>query len=449
MPEIKIRIDDLVLDGDNPRITHAEAQQQVFQKVVRDQKAKLVRLAESIVEHGLSPIERLMVLEVNQKPKRYVALEGNRRVTALKLLTNPAAMTGLVMPDGMQRSMERLAKIFDRSKVEPIDAYEVSSRDESRYWIELRHNGEDHGRGVVPWKPIVASRFRKKEPTIQAFDAVIEHGGFDEEAAENIREGFSLTTLRRLMDSKDVRAELGLTVENGQLHTVLPGSELIKSLKKIVLDIAAKNVDSRRFNKTEKMLEYVRGFGKADKPDFSKKVASRPVEGIQKTEFAKARARRGTSKKAASGERRNVVPKNCALNVTNNRIAEIYQELRTLKIDEARNAIAVLMRVFLELSVDHWLEKNKISLRFTPAGSGREQPKKLDKKLAEAVDVLVKVGVPEANFKAIIRSLSVRTSPMNIDLFHQYVHDRFATPSPSELTAAWDHAQPLFERVWA
>jgi hypothetical protein len=39
-------------------------------------------------------------------------------------------------------------------------------------------------------------------------------------------------------------------------------------------------------------------------------------------------------------------------------------------------------------------------------------------------------------------------SPMNIDLFHKYVHDRFATPSPGELTAAWDHAQPLFEKIW-
>jgi hypothetical protein len=57
--------------------------------------------------------------------------------------------------------------------------------------------------------------------------------------------------------------------------------------------------------------------------------------------------------------------------------------------------------------------------------------------------------VPRAHFAAITRSLSVKTSPMNIDLFHLYVHDRFATPSPSELTAAWDHAQPLFEKIWS
>ena len=448
MSEIKLRIDDLVLDGDNPRITHAESQHQAYQKVVRDQRTKLVRLAESIVEHGLSPIEKLMVLEVSGKPKRYVALEGNRRVATLKLLSNAPALTGLEMPDAMRRSLERLAGVFDRSKIEPIDAYEVASRQEGRFWIELRHNGEDSGRGVVNWKPIVAARFRKKDPAIQALDMVMENGGFEEEEAEAIRTDFSLTTFRRLMESKDVRAALGLTVENGQLQTVLPGSELIKPLRKIVRDIAEKTVDSRKFNKTERMVEYVEAFGKADKPDFSKKTGSRPVESIQKTEFAPAaRARRGATRRSPNAERRHVVPKNCPINISNNRIAEIYQELRTLKLGDSRNAIAVLMRVFLELSVDHFLETNGGSLRF-PAPGGGDQLKKLDRKLAETVDLLVKLGVPKTHFAAITRSLSVATSPMNINLFHLYVHDRFATPSPSELTAAWDHAQPLFEKIW-
>ena len=41
MAEIKLKIDDLVLDNDNPRITHSEGQQQALQKVVKDQRTKL------------------------------------------------------------------------------------------------------------------------------------------------------------------------------------------------------------------------------------------------------------------------------------------------------------------------------------------------------------------------------------------------------------------------
>lgn len=447
MGQVQLKIEHLVLDNDNPRITRAEGQQQALQKVVKEQKLKLVRLAESIAEKGLSPIERLMVMQVSEKPKRYIALEGNRRVATLKLLSNPAVMTGLEMPDGVQRRIEQLARVFERTKVEPIDCYESPSREDGRYWIELRHNGEDEGRGVVAWKPIVAARFRKREPAIQALDLVLEHGGFSEDEADELRSGFSLTTLRRVVESREARAEIGLDVKDGQLLTNLPASEVIKPLKKIVRDIAAKNVGSRTFNKTPDMLGYLRGFGRADKPDLAKKVGARPVDSIAKGDFAKAPKAPRARRASAATERRNVVPKSCSLNVTDNRIAEIYQELRTLKLAEARNAVAVLSRVFLEMSVDHFLEQHGISLKATSPGR-REHFKKLDNKLAEAVDTLVSIGVPKSHFAAINRSLKVKTSPMNIDLFHLYVHDRFATPSPAELTAAWDHAQPLFEKIW-
>lgn len=450
MPRIEIKIEELVLDNDNPRITHADGQQQALQKVVKDQKMKLVRLAESIVEHGLSPIDKMMVMEVSAKPRRFIALEGNRRVTALRLLANPAAMTGLDMPNGMQRAIERLSTIFERNKVEPIEAFEVPSREDGRYWIELRHNGEDEGRGVVAWKPVVAARFREKGPDIQALDMVLEHGGFSEEQAQEIRSGFPLTTLRRLLDSREVLKELGLSVKGKKLLTKLPGDEIIKPLRKMVKDIAEKNVDSRSLNKGERLLEYVQGFKRADRPDLSKAVGEeRPVEGIKKTEFQRSAAKGASSsrRKITPVNRHQVVPRSCRLNVTDNRIGEIYQELQSLRLEGARNAIAVLLRVFLEMSIDHFLEANGGSLTFQRPG-GPEKFKTLDKKLAETVDMLVSMGVSKSDFSSLTRDLTVKSSPMNMDLFHSYVHDRFATPSPPELTAAWDHAQPLFEKIW-
>jgi hypothetical protein len=451
MPMIKLRIEQLVLDNDNPRITRSESQHQALQKIIRDQKTKLVRLARSIVDRGLSPIERLMVLEVSANPKRYIAIEGNRRVAALRLLTNPSAMTGLEMPDGMQKALESLAKVFDKSKVEPIECYEVPSREEGRYWIELRHNGEDQGRGVVSWKPIVAARWRNRDPAIQAFDMVIEHGGFSEDEAEAIRSGFPLTTLQRLMETPDVRSMLGLTLKSGSLHTTLPAAELIKPLKKIVLDLAdPKGGTSRKLNKKEQMVDYINDLGKSDKPDLSKATGvERPIESLQKSEFTKS-SRKAPARKLPPNpaDRKQIVPKSCSVNVTDNRIAEIYKELRALKLADARNAIAVLLRVFLELSVDHFLERNKVSLESKDPKSGKTFFKSLDKKLEESVDILVKAGATRKEFASIMRSLSVKSSPLNTDLLHSYIHDRRSTPSPQELTAAWNNAENLFEKIW-
>ena len=152
--------------------------------------------------------------------------------------------------------------------------------------------------------------------------------------------------------------------------------------------------------KTADMLNYVReDLGAEHLPDFSKAhLKERSLDEIPISEFPK---RVVTRRRPDPSDRKEVVPKGCPINVTDNRISEIYKELRTLKLGEARNAIAVLLRVFLELSVDHWLERNGISLKFTPPG-GREKYKTLDKKLAEVVDHLVSLGVSRDHFASVI-----------------------------------------------
>lgn len=448
MPEIKLKIADLVLDHDNPRITHAAGQQEALQKIINDQKTKLVKLAQSIATHGLNPMDRFLVLRVNQTPKSYIALEGNRRVAVLKLLTNPAVMTGLDMPAPTKRAFEQLAKAFKKSLVEPLSCYELASREEGRYWLSLRHDVGHDGAGVETWPTLAKRRFEGKPPSVQALELVTERGGLTPTERASITDQFPVSTLERFLEDRAVRRTLGFDVKDGKLVTKLPAAEAVKPLRKIVTDLASKKLNVGKVMTTEAMLKYVREeLGSKHLPDTSKaRATERRLDEIPTSEFGKVRptvARR----KLDPSDRREVVPKGCPVSVKDNRIAEIYRELRTLKLDDAPNGIAVLMRLFLEMSVDHFLEQNGGSLEFTTP-NGQKRFKSLDKKLAETVDMLVSIGVPRAHFATVIRSLTVKSSPMHIDLFHQYVHDRFATPLPQELKAAWDHAQPLFEKIW-
>jgi hypothetical protein len=446
MPEIKLKIADLVLDHDNPRITHAAGQQEALQKIVNDQKTKLVRLAQSIAEHGLNPMDRFLVLRTRQG---YIALEGNRRVAVFKLLTNPAAMTGLEMPPPMKRILEGLARTFRKSRVEPISCFELGSRDEARYWLNLRHNIGHQGAGVDPWKSLAKRRFDGKPPAVQVLELVTEQAPITPTERAAITDKFPTSTLERLLENRAVRNELGLDIKNGKLVSKLPAAEIAKPLRKIVTDLATKQTQVNKLMKTDDMLKYVReDLGKTHLPDLSKaRKVERGLDEIPTSEFATARAP-VPRRRPDPSDRKVVVPNTCRLNITDNRIAEIYKELRTIRLEEGRNAIAVLMRVFLELSVDHFLENNGGTLRFTPPGSSREIWKSLDKKLAEVVDMLVSMKVPREHFTSVLRDISKDGSPMHLDLFHRYVHDRFATPTVSDLTAAWDHAQPLFEKIW-
>ena len=445
MPEVKLKVGDLVLDHDNPRITHSAGQQEALQKVVNDQRIKLVKLAQSIMEHGLCPMDRLLVMRTRQG---YIALEGNRRVAVFKLLTNPAAMTGLDMPTPMKRILEGLAKNFRKNRVEPISCFELSSRDDAHYWLNLRHNKGHQGAGVETWKSLAKRRWEGKPPSVQVLELVTEQVTMTASERASITEKFPTSTLERLLENRAVRKELGLDLKDGKLVSKLPASEIAKPLKKIVTDLATKRVQVNKLMKTEDMLKYVReDLGKAHLPDLSKaRKVERGFDEIPTSEFSKAHP--VPRRKPDPSDRKTVIPNTCRLNITDNRIAEISKELRTIRLEDGRNAIAVLMRVFLELSVDHFLEKNGSSLRFTPHGSTREKWKSLDQKLAEVVDMLVEIGVPREHFTSLIRDLSKDDSPMHLDLFHRYVHDRFATPSISDLTAAWDHAQPLFEKIW-
>jgi hypothetical protein len=310
----------------------------------------------------------------------------------------------------------------------------------------MRHKGEQQGAGIVDWTSVASQRFRTRSPAIQALEMVIERGSLSPAERAQITDKFPLSTLQRFIEDREVRKTIGLDVKKGKLVTKAP-SEAIKPLTRIVRDLASKTKRVGGLMKTSQMLDYVKGFDKASAADLSKaKGDERPVDDIPIGDFG--RKSPIPRRKPDPSDRKTVVPNTCRLNITDNRIADIYKELRTIRLEDARNAIAVMLRVFLELSVDHFLEKNGGTLRFTPQG-GRERWKSLDNKLAEVVEMLVSMGVPREHFNSVLRDLSKEDSPMHLDLFHRYVHDRFATPSISDLTAAWDHAQPLFEKIWS
>lgn len=445
MGDIKLKIEDLILDHDNPRIPHAEGQQDALQKVVKAPRIKLVKLAQSIAARGLNPMDRLLVLRVNQKPEKFIAVEGNRRISVLKLLAKPSIMTGLDMPGPMKKALEKTAKTFDKSLVEPISCFELDARQDGDYWLQLRHGGEQDGAGVVDWPSAAKQRFRTRTPTIQALDMVTEHGGLTAEERSSITEAFPASTLQRFIEDKTVRKAMGLDVKQGKLVTNLPASEAIKSLKRVVLDLASKKKKVSSFYKSGDMLAYVEGFEPKHRPDISKaKPSERAIDEIPTAEFKVRTA--PPRRRPDPSDRKEVVPKGCPVNVTDNRAAEIFKELRKLRMEDSPNAIAVLLRVLLEMSVDHFLEANGGKLK--AVDNGRERWKKLDIKLKEVIAMLVRTGVAQTKLASVLRSIDVKTSPMNVELFHLYVHERFATPSPAELKAAWNNAQPLFEAIW-
>ena len=72
--------------------------------MVRRQGEKLLELAQDILDVGLSPGEPLWVAPDPRAQGKFVVLEGNRRITALKVMDNPALASGTDFEAGLQAS---------------------------------------------------------------------------------------------------------------------------------------------------------------------------------------------------------------------------------------------------------------------------------------------------------------------------------------------------------
>lgn len=449
MGAIRLRIEQLLLDTENPRIGDATSQHDALQKVLDDQEEKLFALAESIAGEGMSPIDRLLVLREKQGSNRFISLEGNRRVAALKILANPAVLTGLEVKRTLQRRLEEVAKDFDKASVEPIDAFEVETREAGASWILLRHTGENQGKGVVGWSGTAAARFRGSDPALQALEFVATHGRLSDDQKSALGNTFPITTLDRLLSTPEVRKRIGVEVKNGKLYSALPADELMKPLRRMVLDLAEKTVRVGQLMKKDQQIEYIEAFGKGEKPNLSKRGEVRAIEAIRDGDFKAKEMAKRTRRKADPAERKVVIARGAKLNVTDNRTAEIVKELKKLKVEEYPHAIAVLLRVFLELSVDHYMDSKQLPRHFVDPKGGNRREKTLKAKVHEVIAHLVSHGgIEKKDVLGVERALSDVKSPLNIDLLHAYVHNRFVTPKPRELLGAWSEAQRFLESIW-
>src|SRR5258707_11975744 len=115
-----IRLAELLIDAENPRLTQPNVgQREALLEFARDQEKTLIRLAQDIVEHKLSPAELLIVMPLKDDLRRFVVLEGNRRFAALKGLENPDSLASVLNPSVLKQLRE-LSKAYQENPIESV-----------------------------------------------------------------------------------------------------------------------------------------------------------------------------------------------------------------------------------------------------------------------------------------------------------------------------------------
>src|ERR1043165_1243992 len=147
MKEKAIRVTDILLDTGNYRTGKQDDQRKAFKALIEEQKGKLVVLAKDIIENGLSPLETIMVYAAPGEKNRYVVIEGNRRIAAMKLALQP----DLASDTTWHKAFQRVHRVAPGQIPKKIICKIAPSKEDAYPWIQRRHDTGLRGAGLNPW----------------------------------------------------------------------------------------------------------------------------------------------------------------------------------------------------------------------------------------------------------------------------------------------------------
>ncbi len=201
--EQSISLDRIFLHHENPRHEAYETQSQVIEWLCSNEE--VAQLTRDIAQHGLSPLDRFGVIrdhETDGDDATYVAAEGNRRVCALKLLTDPD-----LAPPERKSFFEKQAESWTPITELPCVIFE--DQEDLDLWLKRRHHGFAEGVGQKPWSADQKSRHSGTGSRNRVALEFLNYAEDEKLISPNDRRR-RLTTVQRFLSNPVMRETLGI-----------------------------------------------------------------------------------------------------------------------------------------------------------------------------------------------------------------------------------------------
>ncbi len=424
----ELPIENLLFDETNPRLPEKLAQSAVLLRLAHDRKTRV--LAEHIAKFGLNPLDRTAVIEHQDLHDRFVVLEGNRRLAALRLLHNPESAGVL--------ARSRYSGIATKAVV-PIPSVVrcvvFTTRDDGDVWIRLRHSGEANGAGLVPWNAQQAARYNERTghgdqhtAALNLLDLALEKRWVSEQEARKVK----ISHLTRLMGDKQARARLGLEV-GADRRPRITGDQVVAgtAIRTVLVTLPTTKVREIYLQEDrEKFLNTV----------LAAEPSAQPPSAIPQGSPRSGMAAPSSSASRGQAERKSMIPPRERTCPNHARCRDLVRELKTLDATEYPNSAAVCFRVLFELSVDRYLKASGIPY-------SEEDP--LKKRTGKVAEDLQKSGrLSKEELQPVRKALQDQDHILSPNTLNFFVHSPLAFPNHRMLLRVWEGVAPFFRAVW-
>lgn len=463
---------DLVLDSENPRLEDAgDTTRESINSLLDLEPIKMVNLARDISVTGmLSPFDLPGVIV---EDGAHIVIEGNRRVAALKMLKSPE----LIDEARLRRRVEVIAAATGTGPDE-VACSLFESRGDAERWIELRHNGENEGRGVSPWTPDMSNRFNPRpgsqiDLAMQLRDLMLAAYPSDTELSRQLnvifRGGLNSfgergrrrpTTFGRLIEPPNMQEAFGYKIGSGSIHIVGPESAVHNAFRQIILDVA-EGMTAREINSKQQIADYITANAhlKVVQPTNPPPRPSAPSPGAPPAPSP------GTSPAGSSGSpgsggnapappptptptRRRMPPQEAkifqGLRLTqfDLRTSRTLDQARTLHIDRTPAVCGVMLRVIVELCATEAIQALSLN-----ANEGDKLHKKLRAVLLHLDPDIESARCDKTLEPAWINSQRGSGDGLGVVLMNAFVHSITQPAAPSEVRTLSGIYKPVLQRL--
>ncbi|MEQ1709738.1 MAG: hypothetical protein ABL864_15545 [Terricaulis sp.] len=463
-PTKEVKVSGLQLDAKNPRLGRNPATmspRDIINHLFKHDKAGEV--AESIARGGYFSNEPLLAVREGGK---LVVVEGNRRLAALKGLTEPALVEG-----PWARKLTRLAA--EMGGTEDIAAVPVTtapSRRDTDKQVASRHIGTP----VLAWEAENRAGFiLEKLAEGYTAEQLRRNLGFSDSDIQQARTTKAVADMARAIQLPSEvkvkvaqpRAKIFSTIERVLVsapgkkffrlepsveHGIVGGTtkdSFVGAFTRLVTDIALNKQSSRSLNTSVEIEAYLNAYPNGLKP--KKGGAFTP------SEFGGKSVPLSAHKEEASKERgrtayKGVVPRTFKIGVQHDKLIDMRTELIQLDRSKYPNAGAFLLRAFLEVAAVDFLsrtgELGQIVADLKERGGRLQGGAPSMREMVPTLLKHAKAQLAQAQADSVEKAITYnKTAPFTISDLHSFVHQPHELPTERDILQFWKRVEPLMK----